>query len=192
MGRIILSAVTSMAAVAAFGVLGSGVAYANAPSQTTCTGVAGYDSSGTWGFQSTNVTVRTPTAGESLIAPCVNIEESAPEASQEGLASRALGTLGSIQISGTGNLSCGNGTLSGTVGETGGPYDWWGGTWSATFEHGVGTVTGTVAPLFAAPGEGSQALTGTILVADGPGTPERAFCNNDQSPSPAAISLSVG
>jgi hypothetical protein len=184
MRKILLVATSSAAAVIAFGV-GAAPALASipSPSQTTCYGTAGYDSTGTWSFNAVNPTVQTPAANPSPDA-CVNIPEDTSPSPFD-----ALAVPGNITLSGTGNLSCGNGTISGTVGEVGGAGDWWGGSFSATFQNGVGQVTGTVTPLVT--GGQTAALSGTIHEADGGSGSGVGVCNNDSNPSPTTVSLTV-
>jgi hypothetical protein len=173
-----LLAVGLVAAMPALGATSGSV-----PEQTTCYGTAGYNGAGTWSFQAVNPTIRTPVASPSPDT-CVNVPESAA-----GGVLELISVPGNIALSGSGNLSCGNGTLSGSVGETGGPGSWWTGSWRATFTNGVGKVTGSVVPLVS--GGSTHKLSGTIVVADGAGSSSVGFCNNDQNPSLAVVTLKV-
>lgn len=176
---------TGVVAAITFGMFPVSALATSGAETTTCVGTAGYDSSGTWSFKAVNPTVQTPVASPSPDT-CVNVPEALPDGPVQ-----LISVPGNITLSGTGNLSCGNGTLSGTVGETGGPDDWWTGSWSATFQNGVGTVTGSVTPLVT--GGTAAALSGTIIEGDGTGTSASGVgvCNNDQNPSPTAVSLTV-
>lgn len=88
--------------------------------------------------------------------------------------SPVFSSFANVTLSGTGNLFCGNGTLSGTGHDGNGPEADFDLVWTATFTNYVGTVTGTATSDGSPTDDPSDAagtvkqLTGTIVVEDGP------------------------
>jgi hypothetical protein len=85
-----------------------------------------------------------------------------------------------IELQGTGNLSCGNGTLSGTGSAfLGNSYSL---NWTAKFQNGVAAIHGT-----ATSGTATTKLNGFIYEGDGGTLNGFGVCNNDNTPSPALV-----
>lgn len=99
-----------------------------------------------------------------------------------------------MSLTATGDLSCGNGTLSGTgfINPAGGEPSK-NLAWSATFTNGTGTVTGTATGVDESGVSQVWTLGGTMLIADGalPGQSTITGCDDSAGRSGVLVNLTI-
>lgn len=157
-----------------------------------CNGTAGYDSTGTWSFETRVENLNPPGPGSLIVRACTAYAPDAvdpnppPEPSTDPFGhlfwaggAQPFG-VGSVTLSGTGDFACGNGTLADEPNQHQGRLEAGGGgvvtswtvtDWSAAFSDGVGEISGEVeGGSYWYSAKQTRTLSGTIHVEDGVAT----------------------